>query len=97
MLRPETARLTRSNLLPVGVTFGGTFGGGGFGAGMRVALAGKGGFDGPGTLFWAGAAGTVWVVDPVRRGNMVFMTQYMPAGAYPLMSDVLRAVEADLA
>lgn len=93
VLRPETARLTRSNLLPIGVTFEGS----GFGAGMRVALAGKGGRDGPGTLFWAGAAGTVWVVDPVRGGNMVFMTQYMPANAYPLMSDVLRAVEADLA
>jgi len=41
-------------------------------------------------------AGTVWWIDPVRRGNVVFMTQFMPPGPYPVRDDIFAAIEADL-
>jgi CubicO group peptidase (beta-lactamase class C family) len=94
VLQPETARLARSNLIPPDVTHDG-----GYGAGMRVALAQRGGrFRAAGTVSHAGAAGTLWIADPVHHATMVFMTQYM-AFPDPLQaeSELCAAIEADLA
>lgn len=106
VLKAETARLAHSNLLPNGVVYPD---GGGFGAGARVVLPGcDRRFGTPGTFGWGGAASTVWWIDPARRGNMVFMTQFMPtdtAGAdqelglqrrAAVRDEILAAVEADL-
>lgn len=84
IMRPATARLARSNLLPDGVTYAG----GGFGAGAGVGPSG--------TFYWGGAAGTLWTIDPQRRGNMVFMSQHMPPETYPIRGDMWEAIEADL-
>ena len=93
VLAEDAVRIGTSNLLPEGVVTTGTFAaGGGFGAGGRVGLG-----EQAGTYGWAGAAGTVGLVD-LRRGLRAnFMTQYMPAEAYPLHSAFPAAVMADLA
>lgn len=94
VLQPETTRLACSNLLPAAVIYEG----GGFGAGMRVALAdGNPQFGSKGAVSWGGAAGTLWMVEPARRGIIVFMSQHMPPETYPIRSDLHTAVEADLA
>lgn len=105
VLKPETARLAMSNLLPAGVTFGGIGGGTGgttapvpmgFGAGGSVYLA-----DGPGvskgTYGWGGAAGTIAFVDPVRRIRGTVMVQYFPAEQWPLRRDIVGALAQDMA
>jgi CubicO group peptidase (beta-lactamase class C family) len=93
ILKPETARLARSNLLPAGVVS--PFGG--YGAGAPVVLPGLRKIAQPaGTVLHGGAAGTLWWIDPARRGNMVFMTQFTPANSYPVLADTTAAVEADL-
>lgn len=94
VLKPETARLARSNLLPRGVVYSG---GDGFGAGAAVVLNGTNRRFGPPASFgWGGAAGTLWRIDPARRGNMVFMSQHMPPDSYPVREDMATAIEADL-
>jgi CubicO group peptidase (beta-lactamase class C family) len=94
IVKAETARLARSNLLPPAVSYPN---GGGFGAGARVVLPGADARFGPaGTFGWGGAAGTAWWIDPARRGNVVFMAQFMPPDCYPVRDDVSAAIEADL-
>jgi CubicO group peptidase (beta-lactamase class C family) len=94
VLKPETARLARSNLLPAGVVYSG---GDGFGAGAALVLNGTNRrFGPPGSFGWGGAAGTLWRIDPARRGNMVFMSQHMPPETYPIREDFAAAIEADL-
>jgi CubicO group peptidase (beta-lactamase class C family) len=94
IMKPETARLARSNLLPAGVVYPN---GGGFGAGARVVLPGSDRrFGTPGSFGWGGAAGTDWWIDPARRGNVVFMTQFMPPTSYPVRGELTAAIEADL-
>lgn len=97
VMQAQTARSARSNLLPPGVEYKG----GGFGAGARAALpAGADPRLGPaGSFGGGGAAGTLWRVDPARRGIMVFMTQIMgyPPDAYPIPDQLAAAIETDLA
>lgn len=94
IMKRETARLARSNLLPVGVV---NPNGGGFGAGARVVLPGSDRrFGPPGRFGWGGAAGTDWWIDPARRGNVVFMTQFMPPTSYPIREELGSAIESDL-
>jgi CubicO group peptidase (beta-lactamase class C family) len=97
ILRNDLARLACSNLLPqeVASDFG-------FGAGMRITKVPKErSWQSPGpagTLSFGGAGGCRWMVDPVRRGTMVFMTQRMPGPANLSLWDELHAaVDADLA
>lgn len=93
VMKPETARHARSNLLPAGVVS--PFGG--FGAGAPVVLPGLPKIaQPPGTVLHGGAAGTLWWIDPARRGNMVFMTQFTPPNSYPILADMTTAVKADL-
>ena len=82
--KPETVRQARSNLLPPEVRFDG----GGFGAGMRVATGGRAVHDAVGAMSWNGAAGTIWLVDPARGLNFVFMSQFMPPTAYSIWTEV---------
>lgn len=93
VLKPETVRLARSNLLPAEVThcdlpIGETLSSIGFGAGMSVSLAQGfttgGAFDWPGAVpagvfGWPGAAGTACWMDPERDFFLVFLTQYWPS------------------
>ena len=94
VLRPATARLARSNLLPPGATHPG----GGYAAGSRLVGPGlRSDLGSPGTLSHGGAAGTLWLVDFERRGNFVFMSQHMPPGTYPIWEESTAAIAADLA
>jgi CubicO group peptidase (beta-lactamase class C family) len=93
VMRAETARLACSNLLPPAVRYEG----GGYGAGMRVAAGGKTAHDAAGAVSWNGAAGTMWLVDPARRFNFVFMSQFMPPTSYPVWTEVDSALDADRA
>jgi CubicO group peptidase (beta-lactamase class C family) len=89
---PERAlALGLSNLLPPGVDAKGTMAeGAGFGAGGKVGLGDEEGYFG-----WAGAAGTVGFVN-VRSGLRAgFYVQFMPANAFPSVSDFQAAVRAD--
>jgi CubicO group peptidase (beta-lactamase class C family) len=98
LLKPETVRLARSNMLPPGVDvqfYGNVLPALGFGAAMQVALAPT---RMPAEVFgWGGAAGTGMWVDPIHRLHIVLMTQYMPAEInMSLREDPAAAVYADL-
>ncbi len=104
VMKPETARLAMSNLLPAGVTFqgigggtGGTQGPGGYGAGGSVYLADKPGGPSKGTYGWGGAAGTIAYVDPVKGVRGTIMVNYFPAERWPLRQEVPAALARDLA
>jgi len=80
-------------LLPAAVRYEG----GGYGASMRVAAGGPTAHDAAGAVSWNGAAGTMWLVDPARRFNFVFMSQFMPPTSYPVWTEVDAALDADWA
>lgn len=107
ILTPQTTALMMSNLLPAGVTFGGTVSGNGgaarraatpmgFGAGGSVYLAdGPGGHPGKGTYGWGGAAGTIAFVDPKNQARGTVMVNYFPGEAYPLREQTAAALVRD--
>src|SRR3546814_8479816 len=106
IMKPETAALAMSNLLPKGVTFEGIGGGTGgtaaavpmgFGAGGSVYLADKPGGASKGTYGWGGAAGTVAWVDPVKHARGTIMVNYFPAAQWPLPGEVPAALVKDFA
>jgi len=107
LIKPETAALMMSNLLPPGVTYrdapagsGGTAGGPatvGFGAGGSVNLVDVAGGARKGMYAWGGAAGTIFWVDPARRMRGTVMVNYLPNDKWPIRSDVAKALRADLA
>jgi CubicO group peptidase (beta-lactamase class C family) len=94
VLRPETARLARSNLMPAGLL---QSSGHGYGAGMRVTVAAKTEkpFQSAATVGHGGASGTLWFADPARKGTLVFMTQTMPP-TKEISAALLEAVKADV-
>jgi CubicO group peptidase (beta-lactamase class C family) len=47
-----------------------------------------------GTFGWGGAASTFFWVDPVEQVAVVFMTQLVLSGTYPIRSELLRGVNA---
>ncbi|MEZ0495937.1 serine hydrolase domain-containing protein [Sphingomonas sp. IW22] len=104
ILKPETARLAMSNLLPQGVTYarvddatGGSAGPNtGYGAGGSVMLEDVPGGPAAGTYGWGGAAGTIAFVDPKSRVRAVGMVNYFPAGKWPLRADIIQAAYSDL-
>ena len=93
VMKPESVRLARSNLLPQPVThvdlpIGQTLSGVGFGAGLSVSLTDSsrtdGMFDWPGDVpagvfGWPGAAGTACWMDPQRQFFLIYLTQYWPS------------------
>lgn len=97
ILPQGTARLAMSNLMEKGVFFQGDQG---YGAGGSVSLAdtrlaltaGRP----PGVFGWAGAAGTLFHVDPVRRYAMVLMVQYLPSERWPLRDELQAGLNAAL-
>lgn len=97
VMRRETVRACLSNLLPRGVAALGGFGTTGFGAGGGVVLPGDRSTIGPaGSYGGGGSAGTLWGVDPGRRGRWMFLSQHMPPETYPIRQELAAAIEADL-
>lgn len=95
IMKPETARLAMSNLLPDGVDTKGTFvEGEGFGAGGRVSLPSSP--TGEGVFGWGGAAGTIAFVDRKRGYRVGGYAQYMPAEALPFQRDLGKAFYKDV-
>ena len=83
ILKPETVRIARSNLMPPGPVFGLLGRPNGFGAFMQVVLPGGElpGAEPAGSYGWSGAAGTTMWIDPVNQVSVVLMVQFMPAGS----------------
>ena len=98
ILKPETVRIARSNLMPPGPVFDLLRVPNGFGALMQVVLPGGAlpGGEPPGSYGWSGAAGTTMWIDPVNQLTAVLMVQFMPAGAYPIYLDARVAAYKDL-
>ena len=104
ILKPATAKLAMSNLLPAGVIYpgavsatGGTTNAQGFGAGGSVTLGDVPGGPAKGTYGWGGAAGTIAWVDPVNQVRATIMVNYLPGDKWPLRVESTKAVYADLA
>ncbi|WP_010185076.1 serine hydrolase domain-containing protein [Sphingomonas sp. PAMC 26605] len=104
ILKPATAKLAMSNLLPTGVIYpgavsatGGTTNPQGFGAGGSVTLNDAPGGPANGTYGWGGAAGTIAWVDPVNQVRATIMVNYLPGDKWPLRAESTKAVYADLA
>lgn len=89
VMRPETARLIRSDILPEGLTAMN----GGYGFGGWVARQGH---RRQGEYGWSGAAGTQAWIDPERNFAATMMIQAMPYGAVDIISEVRPAIDADL-
>lgn len=98
LLKPETVRLSRSNLLPIGLNaqfYGNVLEDVGFGAAMQVNRSAT--RVPPGVYGWGGAAGTGMWVDPVNQLHVVLMTQYFPPEInLTFREDPIAAVYADL-
>jgi CubicO group peptidase (beta-lactamase class C family) len=98
LLKPETVRLARSNLLPIGLNaqfYGNVLQDIGFGAAMQVNRSAT--RLPPGVFGWGGAAGTGMWVDPVNRLHVVLMTQYFPPEInLSFREDPVAAAYADL-
>lgn len=106
VMKPETAHLMMSNLLPNGLLFSGvaasTGGNGagpkmGFGAGGSVYLEDAPGGAGKGTYGWGGAAGTVAFVDPVRHLRGTIMVNFFPGERWGLRGEAVPAFFGDAA
>jgi len=98
LLRPDTVRLARTNLMPPGLSmqfFGNVLAGMGHGAAMQVPHYAT---TMPAGVFgWGGAAGTGMWVDPTHKLHIVLMTQYWPAEInLSLRESPAAAVYADL-
>ncbi|MET1755225.1 serine hydrolase domain-containing protein [Novosphingobium sp. RD2P27] len=92
VLTEEAVRLGTSNLLPPGVAGPSMMGpASGFGAGGRVGLGEEAGIFG-----WAGAAGTVAMVDIVHGIRSQIFAQFMPPTALNLLPEFQTALKADV-
>lgn len=89
VMKPETARLIRSDILPAGLTAEN----GGYGFGGWVARPGH---LRQGEFGWSGAAGTQGWIDPEKNFAATMMIQAMPYGAVPIIAEVRAAIDADL-
>ncbi|MGN6820782.1 MAG: serine hydrolase domain-containing protein [Sphingomonas sp.] len=104
IMKPETAKLAMSNLLPAGVEFGDLPGGTGgtmgpkmgFGAGGSVILEDKADSMGAGTYGWGGAAGTAAWVNPVKKVRGTVMVNYFPGEKWPIRADTVKALHSDM-
>ena len=99
LLSPKTLALMTTNHLPGGKTLPelsrslfseASLDGVGFGLGFavtmqpaRTLLAGS-----AGEFYWGGAASTYFWVDPAEDLAVVFMTQCLPSGAYPVRREI---------
>lgn len=98
VMKPETARLAMSNLLPPGVVFRNRDGlAQGYGAGGVVYVVDDPNGASKGSYGWAGAAGTLAVVDPARRFRSTIMVNYFPGERWPLAKETFAALFRDAA
>jgi CubicO group peptidase (beta-lactamase class C family) len=102
VMKPETAALMMSNLLPAGADTSllnqlGNIGKLGFGAGGSVLLEDKPGGPSKGTYGWGGAAGTIAWVDPARHTRGTIMDNYFPGEKWPLRGEIAAALATDTA
>ena len=99
VLKPQSVRIARSNLMPPGPVFN-LIGGkvNGFGCFMQVVLPGGElpGCEPAGSYGWSGAAGTTMWVDPLDQVAVALMVQFMPAGAYLTYLEARQAAYKDL-
>lgn len=85
-------RVGTNNLLPEGVEGPAMLGpASNFGAGGRVGIGPEAGIYG-----WAGAAGTVGMVDMKHGLTSAIFVQFMPPTALPLLSEFQSALKADV-
>jgi len=93
VMSEAAVRMGTGNLLPAGVTLPAYFGGAnaGFGAGGRVGMGEEAGIYG-----WAGAAGTVAMVDMNHALRSQIFAQFMPPDALPLLPEFQVALKADV-
>jgi CubicO group peptidase (beta-lactamase class C family) len=98
ILKPESVRIARSNLMPPGPVFNLTGKPNGFGVFMQVVLPGGElpGSEPAGSYGWSGAAGTTMWIDPVNEVAVVLMVQFMPAFAYLIYLEARQAAYKDL-
>lgn len=89
VMKPETAHLIRSDILPEGLTAEG----GGFGFGGWIARPGH---KRQGEFGWSGAASTQGWIDPERNFAATLMIQVMPYRAIDILSELRPALDADL-
>ncbi|MFN3668639.1 MAG: serine hydrolase domain-containing protein [Brevundimonas sp.] len=89
VMRSETARLVRTDILPPSLDANG----GGYGFGGYVARPGA---WNAGEYGWDGAAGTKGWLDPVRGYAAVVMVQFFPWGALPVATEARAAILEDL-
>ncbi len=96
VMSAATANLAMSNLLPEGVATPGTMiAGQGFGALGRVTLVPEAGGPSKGSFGWAGAAGTIGLVDRARGLRMGGFIQVLPADAVAFQRPIIAALVAD--
>jgi len=95
VVKAESVRTARSNLLPQGVTFFGN----GYGAAMQLVLPGgvRAGQEPAGSYGWFGIAGSQMWIDPSNRTSVILMVNFLPNGAYPVQAEVKTAAYKDLA
>jgi CubicO group peptidase (beta-lactamase class C family) len=92
VLSERAVRMGTSNLLPKNVPGPAIMGPvGGFGAGGRMGLGAESGIYG-----WAGAAGTVGMVDMVHGLRSQIFAQFMPADSMKLLPEFQTALKADV-
>lgn len=90
VMKPETARLIRTNIMPEAVDLGG---GDGHGFGGRVVPQGH---RRQGEFGWGGAASTQGWFDPEQNFAAVLMIQAMPYGVVDLLEPLRPTIDADL-
>ena len=99
LLSPKTLALMTTNHLPGGKTLPelsrslfseATYDGVGFGLGFAVTMDPARTLvpGSPGEFWWGGAATTSFWIDPAEDLAVVFMTQCMPSGAYPVRREL---------
>jgi CubicO group peptidase (beta-lactamase class C family) len=92
VLKPETARLAMSNLLPEGTIAEGLVKGHGFGAGGRVNISKGANGEGIGSFGWGGAASTMGWVDPANNIRASGWIQLMSPGNQKFPVDLAKVV-----
>jgi CubicO group peptidase (beta-lactamase class C family) len=94
ILKTQTVRTARSNLMEPGVLQGRN----GYGAGMSVILPGgeTPGREPPGSYNWFGIAGTQMWMDPVNKVAVNLMLQLNPT-SFPVRAEVRDAAYKDIA
>jgi CubicO group peptidase (beta-lactamase class C family) len=108
VISPKTLTLMTSNHLPAGKTLPemsvslfseATYDGVGFGLGFavtldpaRTLLPGS-----SGEYWWGGAASTSFWIDPAEELAVIFMTQCLPSGAYPVRRELRTLVYSAIA